>query len=87
MLKVVVPENASPWEAGLLEESTGPRYPDPQRKVSVLNTAPSLHVSAPWREASDRKGRSMEGRSWRGWGWGKEDRDWWQEGRHNRRQT
>lgn len=28
MLKVVASEKASPWEAGLLEEGTGPCHPD-----------------------------------------------------------
>lgn len=30
MLKVVASEKASPWEAGLLQEGTGPCHPDPQ---------------------------------------------------------
>lgn len=38
MLKVVASEKASPWEAGLLEEGTGPCHPD----VWALTTAPSL---------------------------------------------
>lgn len=53
MLKVVASEQTSPWEAGLLEGCTGPPHPDPQGNVSVLNTAPSLHVSATWRKVGD----------------------------------
>lgn len=68
MLKVVASEKASPWEAGLLEGCTGPPHPDPQGNVSVLNTTPSLRVSATWRKAGDwwwwGGGGSMEGRGW-----------------------
>lgn len=39
-----------------MEECTGPPHPDPQGDVPVLNTAPSLPVSATWREARDRRG-------------------------------
>lgn len=48
MLQVVASEKASPWEAGLLEEVTGPCHPDPQGIVQALTTAPFLHVCATW---------------------------------------
>lgn len=54
MLKVVASEKASPWEACLLEEGTGPCHPDPQGNVRALTMAPSLHISATWRETGER---------------------------------
>lgn len=53
MLKVVASEKASPWEAGLLEEGTGPCHPDPQGNVLALTTAPLCMLAHP--------GRRLEG--------------------------
>lgn len=56
MLKVVASEKASPWEAGLLEEGTGPCHPDPQGECSGSNHDPSLHVGTTWRETGEGAG-------------------------------
>lgn len=40
VLKVVASEKASPWEAALLEEGTGPCHPDPQGKCPGSNHSP-----------------------------------------------
>lgn len=44
MLKVVASEQTSSWEAGLLEEGTGPCHPDPQGNVWALTVVPSLRM-------------------------------------------
>lgn len=54
MLKVVASEKASPREAGLLEEGTGPCHPDPQGNVRALTTGPFFASWATWRETGER---------------------------------